>query len=280
MPGKLVIFWDYDTQWGADRSRSVGGEKVWGNLEFENTERLLDLHAQYSVPACFAVVGAAAQAGTRPYHDPDQIRKIAREGHEVASHSMYHDWIPALGKQKLITSLRESRDALEQCIGQAVTSFVPPYNQPFDFPARFAISLSERREVKRDRIGLGHLCELLNETGYTFSRISYQPFHERILKPLVPLEKRAFSRLERINGLTCLRLMISAGFQNEIKDHLERCSQTGKYLVVYGHPHTLHMGGTQDERYLAPFLEHVRFLTESGRLDVVLPRQLAGMDQV
>jgi len=168
---------------------------------------------------------------------------------------------------------------LEQCTGQAVTSFVPPFNQPFDFPARFAISLSERREVKRDRIGLGHLCELLNETGYTFSRISYQPLHERILKPLVPLEKQAFSRLERINGLTCLRLMIGAGFQNEIKDHLERCVQSSKYLVVYGHPHTLHMGGTQDERYLAPFLEHVRFLAESGRLDVVLPRQLAGMAQ-
>ena len=60
MAGKLIIFWDYDTQWGADRSRSPGGAKTWGNLEFENTERLLELHAQYGVPACFAVVGAAA----------------------------------------------------------------------------------------------------------------------------------------------------------------------------------------------------------------------------
>src|SRR5215470_10951843 len=85
-PGGFMIFWDYDTQWGADRSRSGGGPKSWGALDFENTERLLQLHEQFDIPACFAVVGAAALPGSRPYHDPEQIRRIHQAGHEVASH--------------------------------------------------------------------------------------------------------------------------------------------------------------------------------------------------
>src|SRR5262249_26670813 len=90
----LVVFWDYDTAWGADRSREPGGPKSWGPLEFEHTERLLELHAEHGVPACFAVVGAAALPGERPYHDPGQIRRIAAAGHEIGSHSFRHEWLP------------------------------------------------------------------------------------------------------------------------------------------------------------------------------------------
>jgi len=278
MSGTLIIFWDYDTQWGADRSRSPGGAKTWGNLEFENTEQLLELHAQYRVPACFAVVGAAALAGTRPYHDPGQIRKIAQEGHEIASHSMYHEWLPGLGTQNLVSSLRESKDALEQCTGQSVTTFVPPFNQPFDYPARSSFSLSERRQVKRDRIGLGHLCEILCEAGYAFSRVSYHPAPERIQIPFIPEERRILSRLEQIDGLTCIRLKISAGFNNKNLDLLVGHARLDDILVVYGHPHTLYLRGGQDERHLRPFLEVVKHLTERGRIQVVLPRQLISMD--
>src|SRR5438309_3867691 len=90
----LVFFWDYDTQWGGDRSRSPGGRKAWGAAEFENTELLLELHAAHDLPACFAVVGAAALPGERPYHDQAQIRRIACAGHEIASHGFEHEWLP------------------------------------------------------------------------------------------------------------------------------------------------------------------------------------------
>src|SRR6267143_4146754 len=81
-----MVFWDYDTQWGADHSRSPAGAAWSGLAEFENTERLLELHAQYEIPACFAVVGDAALRGERPYHDPSQIRLMHARGHEIASH--------------------------------------------------------------------------------------------------------------------------------------------------------------------------------------------------
>src|ERR1035437_987735 len=106
----FVIFWDYDTQWGGDRSRSPGGPKNWGRLDFENTERLLELHAQFNIPACFAVVGAAALPGLRPYHDPDQIRRIHAAGHEIASHSFQHDWLPAHGRRHESAGSGRDRD--------------------------------------------------------------------------------------------------------------------------------------------------------------------------
>ena len=62
---RCVLFWDYDTQWGADRSRGGGTPKAWGMAEFDNTERLLELHARFNIPACFAIVGAAALPGGR-----------------------------------------------------------------------------------------------------------------------------------------------------------------------------------------------------------------------
>src|SRR4051812_42902564 len=148
-PATLLFFWDYDTQWGADRSRGPGGPKNWGHLEFPNTDRLLELHAQYEIPACFAVVGAAALPGERPYHDPGQIRRVHEAGHEVGSHSFHHDWLPGLNRRALLQTLSASKDALEQCVGARVVSFVPPYNQPFDYPGGWSFSISERRGAGR-----------------------------------------------------------------------------------------------------------------------------------
>ena len=64
---RLVVFWDYDTQWGADADARRGLPPAPGALEFACTERLLELHARFEVPACFAVVGAAACAARAGY---------------------------------------------------------------------------------------------------------------------------------------------------------------------------------------------------------------------
>lgn len=272
--GKIIIFWDYDTQWGADRSRSPGGPKVWGELEFENTEKLLEIHAEHDILACFAVVGAAAVPGERPYNDPDQIRHIHAMGHEVASHSMHHEWLPGLGYPKLLRTLRESKDALEQCIGNPIVSFVPPYNQPFDYLSKWSISLSERREVKNDRIDLRRLCEALEKTGYLFSRVSYSTLLEHFLEKLFHKQYDHPSKLENINNVTCLRLNTLGGFRGEVLKTVERCAHAGGFVVVYGHPHSLHSGNSQDEKYLIPFLQRVNGLIQSEYLEVVLPRQL------
>ena len=273
-PGTLLFFWDYDTQWGADRSRLGGGGKDWGHLEFTNTEELLDLHAQYDVPACFAVVGSAALPGNRPYHDPEQVRRIHQAGHEVASHSHRHEWLPKLRRPSLLETLRQSKDTLEQCIGAPVVTFVPPYNQPFDYAARWSISLAERREAGADRTELGLLCEALRETGYLFCRVAYRPIHVRTAEYLLGRRLDRPERLMGIAGVTCVRLNTSCGFHDSATAMLHRCADRGGLVVVYGHPHSLRAGGSQDVSKLMPFLKQVQRLRQDGRIVTRLPRQL------
>jgi len=270
----LLVFWDYDTQWGGDRSRLGGGPKQWGHLEFENTERLLELHEQFGIPACFAVVGAAALPGERPYHDPDQIRRIHAAGHEVASHSLHHDWIPGLSGAEVRETLRRSKDALEDCTGAEVVSFVPPYNQPFDYPAGMSISLAERREAGRKRTGLAGLCEALAATGYMFCRVSYSPLHHRIAERITRKQRTAPAEVEIIRGVHCIRMNAPGGFNAHAHRVLDLCAAEGGIVVVGGHPHSLHMGNTQDETMLVPFLQHARELVREGKLVASLPRHL------
>jgi len=271
----LLFFWDYDTQWGADRSRSPGGRKTWGHLEFENTERLLELHAEYDVPACFAVVGAAALPGERPYHDPAQIRRIHAAGHEVASHSLRHEWLPGLAAPELRQTLQTSKEVLEQCIGAEVTSFVPPFNQPFDYPPGWSFSLSERRTAGGHRTDLAGLCAMLVDTGYGFARVAYRGLFQRVAEKITGRELHRPSCLERIAGLACLRLNVPVGFgassRQLLADHLD---DDGIWLL-WGHPHSV---TTPDSpQSLALFVGLLRQVGEwraAGRLRIAQPRDL------
>ena len=270
----MLFFWDYDTQWGADRSRLSGQPKSWGHLEFAHTEDLLELHAEHEVPACFAVVGSAALPGHRPYHDPAQVRRIHEAGHEVGSHSHRHEWLPGLGRAALSETLTSSKDALQQCVGAPVVTFVPPYNQPFDYAKGWSFSVAERREAGVDRTGLQRLCEVLRETGYKFCRVAFRPLHLRLGDALLRRRVDHPERLRQIGGVTCVRLNTPCGFGDVATTMLHRCAAEGGLLVVYGHPHSLSAGNSQDVALLRPFLQQVQRLQQAGRIVTRLPRQL------
>ena len=270
----LMMFWDYDTQWGADRSRLPGGPKQWGALDCVHTDHLLELHAQYDIPACFAVVGAAALPGERPYHDPKQIRRIHDAGHEVASHSHRHEWLPGLNLAALNETLRLSKQALEDCIGGPVQSFVPPFNQPFDYAAGWSISLGERREARSSRIDLVRLCDALGEAGYRFCRVAYRPLGQRMLEWWAGRRLDGPSRRECIGSIVCVRLNTAGGFDGPVLTMLDRCVRRGGLLVTYAHPHSLRSGDSQDEHHLLRFLHRVHELRRHQLLNVVLPSHL------
>lgn len=272
-PGRCVFFWDYDTQWGADRSRSGRVRTGIGALEFAHTERVLELHAAYSIPACFAVVGAAALPGERPYHDRAQIRRISDAGHEVASHSFQHEWLPGLDPDALRETLRRSRDILEQCTGRPVVTFVPPFNEPRDYPARLAVSLAERRSRPRGRVDLPGLCRAMAEAGYRSCRVAYQPLPVRALRAItgLPLEP---TRAVTIEGVHCLRLNAGCGFGKDARRTLELCAREGGVAVLYAHPHSLGGDDTQNEAHLEDCLRRVARLRDEHGLLPSLPRDL------
>ena len=271
--GTLLIFWDYDTQWGADRSRT-GSPKDWGHLDFSNTDRLLDVFAAHGLTACFAVVGAAALPGSRPYHDPAQVRRIFGAGHEVASHSFRHEWLPGLNRASLFESLKNSKDALEQCIGAPVVSFVPPYNQPFDYARRGSFSVSERLSAGSGRASLSTVCETLHETGYRFCRVAYRSMPLRAIEAILRRRLDRPRSLERIKGIWCARLNAPCGFGTGSQSMLSACASSSEIVTVYGHPHSISLPGPQNVSCLEPFLSQAKSLQQSGRIRVSLPATL------
>ena len=269
----MIVFWDYDTQWGADRSRSGGGAKEWGGWSsrtpngcssFTPDTRSRPASPWWAPRLCPVRVRTTI---------PTQIRRIHEAGHEVGSHSFHHEWLPGLSAEELRTTLRTSRDALEQCIGAAVTTFVPPFNQPVDYPAGLSFSLAERRQARPHRNDVGDLCRALAETGYATCRVSYRSLPQRLL------EKGLRRRLDRprspvtIGGIRCLRLSCASGFDDAARALVEKSADEGGLVVVYGHPHSLHGGDPQDEIYLTPFLGRLSELVRAGAVRACLPSE-------
>lgn len=271
----VLFFWDYDTQWGADRSRNPNRVPDWGGLEFPNTDLILEAHARYDIPACFAVVGAAALPGERPYHDPAQIRRIHEAGHEVGSHSFRHEWLPGIGSAGLRATLRESKDALEQCTGAEVTTFVPPYNQPFDHARAWSFSLSERRAVRSDRIDVSRLCAELRDAGYRFARLAHRSLPSRLLDLLRGEEKYLPERPVTIAGVQTLRVNTPCGFAEPARRTMESQLDEGGFWVLYGHPHSASdANSSQSLQSLESMLATVDRWRREGRVQCILPRDI------
>src|SRR5262249_31219962 len=135
--------------------------------------------------ATFGIVGCVALDGTPPEHCPEQVREIHRAGHEIASHSMYHRFLPPLRRAELFDDVATSRKTLEDRIAAPVRGFIPPFNRPMQFPQRRAFSVSELLGLHgrgRARQSLGGMLRVLSEAGYGWSRVSYEDKAVAILR--------------------------------------------------------------------------------------------------
>jgi peptidoglycan/xylan/chitin deacetylase (PgdA/CDA1 family) len=271
-PGGLLLYWDYDTQRGAEQSRL--GLQSWGPLERPNTARILKLLAEFGVRATFACVGYAAVSPDPRYDCRDQILEIHAAGHEVASHSYEHEFLPALTPARVRETARLSRDALEQLIGARVVSFVPPFNRPMHYPGRGAWSWTERRDGGAGHLSLPAFCEALAETGYQTCRISYRASWRTLIDQLTGRRTDRPVASEQISGLTCFRLNTAGGFNGSALERIRQAADGGGLAVVYGHPHSLTAQNSQSERWLRPFLAEAAELRRQGRLVDRLPREL------
>ena len=88
----------------------------WPHLESRveaNTDVLLDLFAAAGVRGTFFVVGWVAR------QHPQVVRKIAAAGHEIASHSYWHEVVARHTPASLAEDLGTSRKLLEDQSGRA-----------------------------------------------------------------------------------------------------------------------------------------------------------------
>lgn len=82
-----------------------------------NTNKVLDLFAEYNIKATFFVLGWIAE------RYPDLVKKIYSAGHEIASHGYKHSLIYNLSRCEFRDDIRCSKQILEDITGRAVVGF-------------------------------------------------------------------------------------------------------------------------------------------------------------
>lgn len=89
------------------------------NPEF--TPAILDILAKHQAKATFFLVGEQAA------RYPELVRRIAAEGHVVASHTMSHPEAPKASGDILRREVKENGELLQRITGMPVRYFRPPY---------------------------------------------------------------------------------------------------------------------------------------------------------
>jgi peptidoglycan-N-acetylglucosamine deacetylase len=102
------------------------------------TPALLDALREMSVPAAFFVVGEQAQ------EHPEVVRRAAREGHLVASHTFHHPDMSRLDDDDYASELDRTTRLLEALAGYEVTLYRAPFTAFFDASDPASISLQRR----------------------------------------------------------------------------------------------------------------------------------------
>ncbi len=87
----------------------------------ETTPRLLDALEEKSVPATFFMLGFRAAS------EPDLVRRVQAEGHEIGSHTMYHQNLIYLPADAIQSDLTAAKSTMSSILGSEPTLIRPPY---------------------------------------------------------------------------------------------------------------------------------------------------------
>lgn len=106
--------------------RTLKGKKLVA-LTFDDgpssltTPALLDVLAEKNTLATFFMIGVMAQ------NNPDLVKRIEREGHEVASHTMYHQNLVLLSDGAVQSDINEAKSVFSNIIKRTPRLTRPPY---------------------------------------------------------------------------------------------------------------------------------------------------------
>jgi polysaccharide deacetylase family protein (PEP-CTERM system associated) len=101
----------------------VSPPSSWDRRELRverNTEKILDLLGEASVKGTFFVLGWVAE------RCPALVKRIAAEGHEVASHGYGHQRVPNQTRIEFREDVRHSKAILEELTGREVIGYRAP----------------------------------------------------------------------------------------------------------------------------------------------------------
>jgi polysaccharide deacetylase family protein (PEP-CTERM system associated) len=111
---------DLEDYFHAAALRSAFPRASWNDCDSRverNTARLLDMFAAAGVTATFFTLGCVAR------QSPDLIRRIASEGHEIASHGFAHYRVSEQSPREFAEDVRATKRILEDISGQEVIGY-------------------------------------------------------------------------------------------------------------------------------------------------------------
>src|SRR5262249_17111753 len=85
------------------------------------TPRLLDILKARHIKATFFMIGQNAES------NPDIVRRILAEGHEIGNHSWTHPQLSKLPEDKVTEEITKTQDAIRSACGYTPTLMRPPY---------------------------------------------------------------------------------------------------------------------------------------------------------
>ncbi|MFD4568581.1 polysaccharide deacetylase family protein [Streptomyces sp. NPDC058475] len=106
----------------------------------EHSARLLDILKEKQVPATFFLLGKRHIAKY-----PELVKRMADEGHEVASHTWDHKILTRIKPEQIREELRKTNDAIDKLTGHRPTLMRPPQGRTNDTVHRISreMGLSE-----------------------------------------------------------------------------------------------------------------------------------------
>jgi polysaccharide deacetylase family protein (PEP-CTERM system associated) len=123
-PSRLAAFsTDVEDYYQAEALRPFFPRATWDGLADRteaNVERILTILAEHRVRGTFFVLGWTAE------RHPGLVRRIAAEGHEVASHGYDHELIYRQSVEAFRADVRRARALLQDLSGQEVYGYRAP----------------------------------------------------------------------------------------------------------------------------------------------------------
>ena len=97
---------------------AISFDAAWGN---DDTETLIEILAEYDVPATFFVVGSRVNTY------PESVKALSDAGHQIQNHSNTHPHMPQLSKEQMIDEINTCNSKIEAITGVCPTLHRPPY---------------------------------------------------------------------------------------------------------------------------------------------------------
>lgn len=269
MRKKVLLIWDLDGGIGQINSTYPYNYNFKQLArELDNVRYALDVLDAYKVKSTFAITGFSAEEGVFPYTFPDLIAEIKKRGHEVASHSWRHEWIPLFTKQQISKSVERSKGALEKITGVgSVVGFIPPHNRPMTWLSRAALSIGDRGIYPFFEMGdMGSLLDVVRQAGYKWIRVSHRSLFHKI----------GFSKVEPAGVVTNRTGMLIlenhyVGFDQYIIDHIKAVIK--ETYTISAHPLMLDFPEKGENKLnLVNFLKALT--KEDQSIDFVCPSEL------